>query len=102
MRKRPKPRESETQVKAVFEDLNYEELKRRANSPLSDRVAAILKARGERRSVVGGETLFRVDDRPYPFVYVVTATVQVRDPDGLVLGTFEPSQFTGDSRSVWN
>ena len=76
MRKRPKPRESETEVKAVFEDLNYEELKRRANSPLSARVAAMLKARGERRSVAAGETLFRVDDRPYPFVYAVSATVQ--------------------------
>ena len=65
----------------MFEDLNYEELKRRANSPLSARVAAILKARGERRSVAGGETLFRVDD-PYPFVYAVSATVQVRDLDG--------------------
>ena len=45
MRKRPTPRESETEVKAVFEDLNYKELKRRANSPLSPRVAAILEAR---------------------------------------------------------
>jgi thioredoxin reductase (NADPH) len=80
----------------VFEDLNYEELKRRANSPLSARVAVMLKARGERRSVAGGETLFRVDDRPYPFVYAVSATVQVRDLDGLVLGTFEPGQFTGE------
>jgi hypothetical protein len=45
----------------VFEDLNYKELKRRANSPLSARVAAILEARGERRSVTGGETLFVPD-----------------------------------------
>jgi thioredoxin reductase (NADPH) len=59
-------------------------------------VAAILEARGERRSVAGGETLFRVDDRPYPFVYAVSATLQVRDLDGLVLGTFEPGQFTGE------
>jgi len=80
----------------VFEDLSYEELKRRANAPLSGRVVAMLKARGERRSVAAGEKLFRVDDRPYPFVYAVSATVQVRDLDGLVLGTFEPGQFTGE------
>ena len=85
----------------MFEDLNYEELKRRANSPLSARVAAMLKARGERRSVAAGETLFRVDDRPYPFVYAVSPTVQVRDPDGLVLGTFEPGQFTGELASAF-
>src|SRR6266850_5612193 len=86
----------EAEVKAVFEDLNYEELKRRANSPLPARVAATLQARGERRSVAAGEALFRVDDRAYPFVYAVSATVQVRDLDGLVLGTFEPGQFTGE------
>jgi len=80
----------------VFEDLNDEELKRRANSPLPARVAATLQARGERRSVAAGEALFRVDDRAYPFVYAVSATVQVRDLDGLVLGTFEPGQFTGE------
>jgi thioredoxin reductase (NADPH) len=80
----------------VFEDLNYEELQRRANSPLAARVAAKLAARGEQRSVAVRETLFRVDDRPYPFVYAISATLQVRDLDGLVLGTFEPGQFTGE------
>ncbi len=80
----------------MFEDLNYEELKRRANAPLSARAAAMIIARGERRHVEGGETLFRVDDRGYPFVYLVSATLQVRDLDGLVLGTFEPGQFTGE------
>jgi thioredoxin reductase (NADPH) len=59
-------------------------------------VAATLQARGQRRSVAAGETLFRVDDRSYPLVYAVSATVQVRDLDGLVLGTFEPGQFTGE------
>jgi hypothetical protein len=44
----------------MFEDLNYEELKRRANSPLPARVAETLQARGQRRSVAAGETLFRV------------------------------------------
>jgi hypothetical protein len=52
----------------VFEDLNYEELKRRANSRLPDRVVAALEARGERRSVAVGEMLYRVDDRQYPFL----------------------------------
>jgi thioredoxin reductase (NADPH) len=80
----------------VFEDLNYDELKRRANSSLPDAVVATLRDRGESRSVVVGETLYRVDDREYPFVYVVSATLQVRDPDGLVLGLMEPGQFTGE------
>ena len=65
----------------MFEDLNYEELKRRANSRLPDRVVAALEARGERRSVAVGEMLYRVDDRQYPFVYAVSATLEVRDPD---------------------
>jgi thioredoxin reductase (NADPH) len=59
-------------------------------------VAALLQARGQSRSVAAGETLFGVDDRPYPFVYSDSATLQVRDLDGLVLGTFEPGQFTGE------
>jgi hypothetical protein len=52
----------------VFEDLNYEELRRRANARLPNRVAARLEARGERRSVSAGETLYQVDDRHYPFI----------------------------------
>jgi thioredoxin reductase (NADPH) len=80
----------------VFEDLNYEELKRRANERLPDRVVATLEARGERRSVAAGETLYRVDDRQYPFIYAISATLQIRDPDGLVLGLMDPGQFTGE------
>jgi thioredoxin reductase (NADPH) len=80
----------------VFEELNYEELKRRANARLPDRVVATLEARGERRSVAEGELLYGVDDHQYPFVYVISATLQVRDPDGLVLGVMEPGQFTGE------
>jgi thioredoxin reductase (NADPH) len=80
----------------VFEDLNYEELKRRANSRLPDRVLATLEAHGVRRSVAGGETLYRVEDRQYPLVYAISATLQIRDPDGLVLGVMEPGQFTGE------
>jgi thioredoxin reductase (NADPH) len=80
----------------VFEDLSYDELKRRANSQLSDRVVATLKAHGERRSVAGGETLYRVEDRQYPLVYAISATLQIRDPDGMVLGVMEPGQFTGE------
>jgi thioredoxin reductase (NADPH) len=80
----------------VFEDLNYEELKRRANERLPDRVVTTLEARGERRSVAAGEKLYRVDDRQYPFVYAISATLQIRDPDGLVLGVMDPGQFTGE------
>jgi thioredoxin reductase (NADPH) len=80
----------------VFEDLNYEELKRRANARLPPRVVALLEARGERRSVSIGQTMYRVEDRQYPFVYAISATLQIRDPDELVLGTMEPGQFTGE------
>jgi len=50
----------------MFEDLNYEELKRRANARLPERVVATLEAHGERRSVAEGELLYGVDDRQYP------------------------------------
>jgi thioredoxin reductase (NADPH) len=80
----------------VFEDFNYEELKRRANARLPDRVVAALEARGERRSVAVGEMLYRADDRQYPFVYAVSATLEVRDPDRMVLGVLEPGQFAGE------
>jgi thioredoxin reductase (NADPH) len=80
----------------VFEDLNYEELKRRANSRLPDRVVATLETHGERRSVAAGEALYRVEDRQYPLVYAISATLQIRDPDGMVLGVMEPGQFTGE------
>jgi len=80
----------------VFEDLNYEELRRRANPPLPDRVLATLESRGERRSVPAGETLFRTDDRQYPFVYSISTVLQIRDPDGLVLKTMEPGQHSGE------
>jgi thioredoxin reductase (NADPH) len=80
----------------VYEDLNYEELKRRANAPLSHRVVATLEARGERRLVPVGEMLYRIDERPYPFIYALSATLQVRDPDKVVLGALEPGQYTGE------
>ncbi|HJZ17475.1 MAG TPA: FAD-dependent oxidoreductase, partial [Stellaceae bacterium] len=60
------------------------------------RVLATLEAHGERRLVAGGETLYRVEDRQYPLVYAISATLQIRDPDGLVLGVMEPGQFTGE------
>ncbi len=80
----------------MFENLNYDELKRRANERLPDRVVAALEVRGECRSVTAGETLYRVDDRQYPFIYAISATLQIRDPDGLVLGVMDPGQFTGE------
>ena len=80
----------------MFDNLDYEELRRRANERLSDRVVATLEAHGERRSVSAGELLYRVDDRHYPFVYSVTATLQIRDLDRMVLGVMEPGQFSGE------
>ena len=80
----------------IFEDLSYDELRRRANARLPERLVAELEARGERRRVDVGEAIYRTDDRHYPFVYVVSATLQLRDPDGLVLGLMEPGQFSGE------
>ncbi len=80
----------------MFEDLNYEELRRRANARLSERVVATLEDRGERRSVAPGEPLYSVEDRQYPFVYAGTATLELRDPDGMVLGVIDPGQFSGE------
>jgi thioredoxin reductase (NADPH) len=80
----------------VFEDLNYEELKRRANWPLPERVVRALESHGERRSVVLGDVLYRVDDRGYPFIYAISATLEVRDPDAMVLRIMEPGQFTSE------
>ena len=80
----------------MFEDLNYEELRRRARERVPDRVVATLEARGERRSVSAGETLFRTDDRQYPFVYAISATLEIRDPDQLVLTVVDPGQSTGE------
>lgn len=80
----------------MFEDLNYQELMRRANERVPDRVLATLKARGELRTVPAAQTLYRADDRAAPFIYTISATLQIRDPDGLVLGTMEPGQFTGE------
>ena len=87
---------NQREIGGVFEGLNYEELRRRANERLSDQVVAKLEARGERRSVAAGEALYRVDDRQYPLVYAISATLQIQDPDGLVLGVLDPGQFTGE------
>jgi len=80
----------------IFEDLSYDELRRRANAPLPDRLIAELEARGERRDAGAGEAIYRTDDLHYPFVYAASATLELRDPDGLVLGVMEPGQFTGE------
>ncbi len=80
----------------MFEDLSYEELRRRANTPLPERLVARLAGHGARRTVEAGETLYRSDDRHYPFVYSLSATLRICDPMGMVLGDMAPGQFTGD------
>ncbi len=41
--------------------------------------------------------MYRTDDRDYPFVYCITASVRVCDPMGMKLsGVMGPGQFTGD------
>jgi thioredoxin reductase (NADPH) len=80
----------------MFDDLTIEELKHRANPVLPNRVVAALEARGERRQVAAGEAVFKVDDRDCPFIYVLSGALDVHDPDGMVLATLEPGQFTGE------
>jgi thioredoxin reductase (NADPH) len=80
----------------VFEDQSYDELRRRANASLPEHAVAKLEALGERRKVAAGEVLYRSDDRNYPFVYVISGALQIRDPTGMVLGDMRPGQFTGE------
>ena len=80
----------------MFEDLTYDELRRRANAPIPEQAVARLGAHGERRSVAVAEVLYRSEDRHYPFIYLISATVQIRDPAGMVLGVMTPGQFTGE------
>ncbi|HEY2481350.1 MAG TPA: FAD-dependent oxidoreductase [Caulobacteraceae bacterium] len=80
----------------MFEGLNHEELRRRANAPLPEGAVAKLEAAGHRRRVVAGEVMYRSDDRAYPFVYVVSGALEIRDPTGLLLGAMTPGQFTGE------
>jgi hypothetical protein len=72
----------------VFEELNYEELKRRANARLPDQVVATLEARSERRSVAEGELLYGVDDHQYPFVYVILPPCRYGIPTDLCSGSW--------------
>ncbi len=86
----------------MFEDLSYDELRRRANTPLPERLLARIAAHGERRSVAAGEVLYRTDDRAYPFVYAYSAALQIVDPTGMVLGVMSPGQFTGELALLLN
>ena len=80
----------------MLDDLSDEELLHRANKRLPERLLARLEAHGERRTVALGEVLYRSDDRHYPLVYSVSASLRICDPLGMVLGVMGPEQFTGD------
>ena len=85
----------------MFEDLTYEELRRRSNTQLPERLAARLQAHGERRTVAVGEVMYRTDDRDYPFVYCISASVRVCDPMGMVLGVMGPGSSPATWRCCW-
>ena len=80
----------------MLDDLTYEELQRRANTRLPERLIARLEPHGERRTVEVGDALYRSDDRHYPFVYIFSGALRICDPTGMVLGVMGPGQFTGD------
>jgi thioredoxin reductase (NADPH) len=79
----------------MFEDLTYEELKRRANTPLPQGVVAALEKIGVRRTVAVGDRLYQVDG-PMKFVYSVSAKFEVRDFESVLLGELEPGQYSGE------
>ena len=58
----------------MFEDLNYEELRGAPTRDCRTASSATLEARGLRRSVAVDDLLYAVDDREYPFVYLVSAS----------------------------
>lgn len=80
----------------MFEDLSYDELRLRANAPLPEGATAKLEAAGNRRRVAAGEVMYRSDDRDYPFVYIVSGALEVRDPTGMLLGGMTPGQYSGE------
>jgi thioredoxin reductase (NADPH) len=79
----------------MYEDLSYDELKRRANLPLPERVVSLLEKVGERRTVAAGDKLYQADG-PMRFVYTVSAKLEVRDFESVLLGDLEPGQFSGE------
>ena len=80
----------------MYEDLNREELRIRANPEVPPSVIARLEERGEQRRVGPGDKLFRVDDPEYPLVHVLSGRVDVRAPDGDVLARLEDGDFSGE------
>src|SRR5579862_2570052 len=80
----------------MFEELTYDELRRQANTTLPGHLLARIETHGERRSVKAGEAMYRTDDREYPFIHAYSATLQICDPTGMVLGMMSPGQFTGE------
>ena len=79
----------------MFEDLTYEELKRRGNTPLPARVVALLERAGERRRVKAGDKLYEADGAPQ-FVYCISAHIEVRDFDSVLLGDIGPGEYSGE------
>ena len=79
----------------MFEDLSYEELKRRGNAPLPERVAALLEKAGERRRVKAGDKIYEADGAP-KFVYCISAHIEVRDFDSVLLGDIGPGEYSGE------
>lgn len=69
---------------------------REANPELTPAQDRALRAAGERRRVAAGDVLFRAEDPEYPLIYVLSGELEVRDPDGVVLGVMEPGQFAGE------
>ena len=57
---------------------------------------AIVTALGEQRTVTAGEVLFSPADDHYDFIVMLTATIDVIGPDGVVVATHGPRRFLGE------
>src|SRR4051794_22483555 len=63
---------------------------------LTDQQLAAVTALGQRRTVRAGEVLFSPADDHYDFVVMLTATLDVLGPDGVVIATHGPRRFLGE------
>ncbi|HEX8568729.1 MAG TPA: FAD-dependent oxidoreductase [Caulobacteraceae bacterium] len=73
-----------------------EDLARRAFPVIGDGELEALKARGATRRVEAGDLLFASEEPEYPLVVTLSGRLEIRDPDGVVLGNIGPNEFAGE------
>ena len=73
-----------------------EDLARRAFPKVGDGELEALKAIGEIRHVEVGDLLFESEQPEYPLVLTLSGRLEIRDPEGVVLGHIGPNEFAGE------